>query len=252
LDIIGNRMKKTLIILVLLTMVLSCRKVKDCFSSAGEEILNEFELPEFDTLVIKDDFIVNLVQDSINYIQVSGYESFVNATEFVVEQNSLIVQNNHKCKFSKPKSNHTKLFIHINEISRIKLNSSSKFISQNELTNDDEIGLIINSKYNEVDLKLNCNTFYYWNTHLNGGKITLEGDINILKLWNTSLGSVNAQNLITSGVLIDTDSKADITVNVSEKIDCTVRGHGNVYCYGNPVIIIKNDSTSTGRLIFVE
>ncbi len=251
-DIIGIRMKLFLYISTFIVLLSSCQKTRDCFSNSGEEIILESVLEEFDSLFVNDDFIVYLIQDTVNYISISGHEAFVNSTTFKIEDNSLILRNNHKCKFSKPKSNQISVYIKVNEISRIRLNAASKIISETELSNDDEIGLIIGSKYTEVDLNLNCKTFYYWNTHLNGGKIILNGKVENLKLWNTSLGSVNASNLSAENVLIDTDSKADCHVNSNIKLDCTIRGEGNVYYTGTPSVILVNDTSSTGKLIFSE
>ncbi|MCF6365817.1 MAG: DUF2807 domain-containing protein [Bacteroidales bacterium] len=245
-------MKCFLYILLIISLLFSCRKADDCLSNAGKEIVVESSLNEFDTLFVNDIFTIYLIQDTFNQIRIEGYENFVNSTTFEVKDNSLFLQNEHKCKFSKPNKKDIFVFITINEISRIRLNEASKVISETELNNDSEIGLIINSKYNEADLNLNCKTFYYWNTHLNGGKINLKGKVENLRLWNTSLGSVDASNLSAKNVLVDTDSKADCKVVANSKLDCTIKGQGNVYYSGNPDIIILNDTVSTGKLIYSE
>jgi len=243
-------MKLYLYILLIISLLYSCQKAQDCFSGAGKEIITESSLDEFDTLFVNDNFTVYLIQDTFNHIRIEGHEKFVNSTTFELKNNSLFLRNEYKCVFTKPKSKDISVYITIDEISRIYLYASSKVISEKELLNDSEIGLIINSKYNESDLNLNCKTFYYWNTHLNGGKINLKGQVETLKLWNTSLGSVNASILTANNVFVDTDSKADCKINVNKKLDCTIRGHGNVYYSGNPEIIILNDTLSTGKLIY--
>lgn len=244
-------MKKFLYIIIFAGLIFSCRKAKDCFSTSGDYIQVEDDLNDFDTLCINDVFEVHLIQDTINKISIEGYESFVNATSFTIKERTLFIENNHKCKFSRPKKNSIKLSIHVKKISKIKLNEPSKLISDNVLRHDNEIGLIVNSKFNEADLHLDCKTFYFWNTHLNGGKINLHGEVETLKLWHSSLCSVDAGNLSAENVLVDTDSNADNYIKVKNKLDCTVRGRGNVYYYGKPNILIVNDSTSSGKLIYL-
>ncbi|NPA45118.1 MAG: hypothetical protein GXO49_06265, partial [Chlorobi bacterium] len=161
------------------------------------------------------------------------------------------LNNDHKCYFIKPKSNDIYITIHVKKISLIKLNGSSKVTSKIPLINNYEIGLIANAKYNEADLNVNSKVFYYWNTHLNGGRIFVKGSVETLKLWNASLGSVDATNLNAENVLVDNDSKGNCKVNVSNKLECKITGTGNVYYYGTPKTIIYNDSLSIGgQLIF--
>lgn len=243
-------MKKFVYTLLFTGLLFSCQKVNDCFSGAGEEIIIESAISEFDSLYVNNVFEVHLIQDTIYYITIKAKEAFAESTSFNIVDNTLILENDHKCKFTKPEKNDIKVYIQVEEISRIRLNESSKLISDNALRNDNEIGLAINSKFNEADLNLDCKTFYYSNTHLNGGKTNLHGEVEYLKIWNGSLGSVDSRDLSAENVLIVTDSKADCFVRVNNVLDCTILGYGNVYYFGKPSVLIVNDTISTGKLIF--
>lgn len=244
-------MKKFILIIIFAGLLFSCQKAKDCLTGAGKEVIIESPVSDFDSLFVNDVFEVHLIQDTVNYITIKANKAFAESTTFKITDNTLILENNHKCKFSKPKKNKIKIYLQVKKISRIRLNAPSKLISDNVLQHDNEIGLIADSKFNEADLDLNCKTFYYWNTHLNGGKINLHGEVENLKLWHSSLCSVDADNLSVENVLVDTDSNADSYIRVKNKLDCTIRGNGNVYYYGNPDILIVNDTTSIGKLIFL-
>jgi len=244
-------MKKLHIIILSFILLNSCQKAKDCFSNSGKEITIEQKLANFDSLYIENVFEVELIQDTINSISIKGHEAFVNSTNFKIENNTLIIDNNHKCKFSKPKTNSVLINIHVKRISFIRLDGSSKIFSKNELTNFNEIGLVATSKYNDADLIVNSQVFYFWNNHLNGGKIKVKGNVETLKLWNTSLASVDASNLISKNVLVENNSKGDCKVRVSNKLDCKITGTGNVYYFGMPNTIVYNDSLSIGgKLLF--
>ncbi len=242
-------MGKGFFLILVLFFSLKCQKAKDCFSNPGKKIIVEYELNEFDTMVVNDVFFIDIVQDTVNLIKISGYEDFVNTTNFKIADNSLILDNNHRCPFAKPEKNKINIEIRVNKISRIKLNEASELKSVNTLVNDGEIGLIVNSKYNEVDLKLNVNTFYYWNTHLNGGKIFLTGIGENIKLWNTSLGCVDARNFVCQNAYVQTNSKTDCYINACNSIEVEIQNTGNVYYSGTPEIVIKYAENAKGRLI---
>ena len=244
-------MKKSIYIILLSISLFSCRKAKDCFSRAGKEIIIESAVSDFDSLFVNDVFEVHLIQDTVNFITIKAHQAFAESTTFKVINNTLIIENNHKCEFTKPKKNEIKIYLQVKKISRVRLNAASNLISDNVLQHDNEIGLIVNSKFNEASLNIDCKTFYYWNTHLNGGKINIAGEVENLKLWHSSLCSIDASNLSSENILLDTDSNADSYIRVSNKLDCTIRGTGNVYYLGNPEILIVNDTTSSGKLIFL-
>jgi len=246
-------MTKIYIFIILIIFFFSCQKATDCFSSSGKEILIEQTLSNFDSLYVNDVFEIELIQDTVNKIRIKGSEAFVNSTNYKIENNTLIINNSHKCKFAKPRNNLISIYLHVKRISFIRLNASSKVFSKTQLKNYNEIGLAVTSKYNEADLNVDCRVFYYWNSHLNGGRINIKGKADILKLWNVSLGSVDASNLFVRKALVENSSKGDCKVNVSENLNCEIRGTGNVYCIGNPNKINYVDSASIGgKLIFDE
>jgi hypothetical protein len=235
--------------MIILSALWSCQKTKDCFSNAGKEISVEYDLEEFDTLIVNNVFFISLIQDSVNFIEITGYEDFVNATQYTVFNNCLILDNCHRCPFVKPDKNKVSIKLHTNKISRITLNEASDVRCLNTLVHENEIGLIVNSKYNEADLKLDVKTFYYWNTHLNGGKILVSGKGENMKLWNSSLGSVDARAFSCERAFIWTNSKTDCYINASHLIDADILNTGNLYFMGNPDTLVDYGENATGRLI---
>ncbi len=244
-------MKKEYLIILLLPILFSCQKTFDCFSGSGKEVVIEQELANFDSLIVADVFDVHLIQDTINQIKIEGHKNFAESVSFNISENTLVLKSEHKCKFSKPEKAKVTIFLRVKKISKIRLTSSSKLFSDNVLENDSEIGLVSEAKYTEADLKLNCKVFYFWNIHLNGGKIKLSGQVDRLKLWNTSLNSVDAKDLIAKNVIVSNNSKADCTVRALKSLDCTIKNTGNVYYYGNPEVINLNSSVGKGKLIWI-
>ena len=242
-------MKKLIYIISFIFLFVSCQKTIDCISNVGEEVIYKYSLSDFDTLIVNNEFEINLVQDTVNMMIITAFEKYAESVSYKTENRCLFIDNSYHCNFTKPKKNKINAEIHVKKISLIRVNSPSKLISENTLINDDEIGVIVNPKFFEAELKVDCRVFYFWNTHLNGGKMYLYGNSEFLKLWNTSLFSVDASNLQTDNVFIDTNSKGTVNVTANKRLDCTIRSSGNVYYTGNPEIIFVNDTLSSGKLI---
>ncbi len=242
-------MKKIIFIAMLLLAFAACKKAGDCMSNVGKPVIREFALSDFDTLVIHNNFKIYLVQDTLNKIVINAREKFADAFVYEIKNNSLHIDHNFRCPFMKPRKKEVILHIHVKEISLIKALNASKLFSQNCLTNDSEIGLIAGTKFFEADLNINSPYFYFWNIHLNGGKLNLRGTAETLKFWNVSLFGIDALGLKTDNAYIENSSKADIFVHPEKYLECKITGTGNVYYKGNPQEIIVNDSLSKGKLI---
>ncbi|NPA68786.1 MAG: hypothetical protein GXO50_09285 [Chlorobi bacterium] len=246
-------MKKILLFLIILSTIFNaCTKTFDCITGAGDDVEYTFALQDFDTLKVNDVFDIELIQDTVNELKVFAKQKYADNLTYSTADNILTLDNAGNCKFTKPESSKIKIKLRVKKISRIKLNAASCIFSDDTLYNPDEIGLIANSKFNDVRLKVNCRVFYYWNTHLNGGKTTVEGKSAYLKLWNVSLAAVDAGNLISDDVYVENDSKGDIYVFARKILNCTVTGTGNVYYKGNPSTIIVEDTVSSGKLIKID
>ena len=112
-----------------------------------------------------------------------------------------------------------------------------------------EFGLVLTGKSNQANLELNGNIFYYWNNFPTGGKLTLSGKTEILKIWNFDLMSVDAKNLTSKYAIVENSSKGDCAVTVLNKLEYKISGEGNIQLYGEPSEIIETGLFSTGRLI---
>ena len=242
-------MKKLFYIIFVSLLLTACQKTIDCISSAGEKVNYEYSLNDFDTLVVNNDFEIHFIQDTVNEMIIFAYKKYADAVSYEIRNNCLVLDNSYSCKFTKPKKNNVRIDLHVKNLSLARINYPAKLISENTLLNDNEIGVIVNTKFCEANLDVNCRVFYFWNTHLNGGKMYLKGNSEFLKLWNASLFSVDASKLETNYAFTNNNSKADIYINVNKELNCTIRSSGNVYYTGNPSKIIVNDSLSSGKLI---
>jgi Putative auto-transporter adhesin, head GIN domain len=228
-------------IVLFLGIIFSCKKDLQTVSK-------EMSLDEFDTLQLRSVFEVYLIQGTENKIRIEGAKKMVNDIDATISNNTLKLKNNFKQNWLYPKSNKIKLYITVNQISKIYAIESCHIESMNALTGN-EIGLVMASKYNEANLELNCNTFYYWNNFPCGGRINLKGQVNELKIWNVALMAVETRELSCNYALVYNGSKGDCIVNCAQKLTYKISGSGNIQVFGSPAVIEKVESNGEGQLI---
>jgi hypothetical protein len=235
-------MKRLIKAIVLLTMCLlvACKKNN---TSTKEYFISS----DFDTIVLADVFNVELLQDSLNKIEIIGKPNYVNNIRATVDQHTLTLSNENRMRWLYPQTNKILVKVHFNHISRIVANETCYIESKSPIVSN-ELGLILKSKLNHADLNIQCSTFYFWNNFPCGGTLNLKGSCQELKLWNYALMQVDARALLANIGRIENDSKGDIQLRCLDSLFYKISGEGNIELYGNPANIYDLGSTGTGKL----
>jgi hypothetical protein len=236
-------MKKGLFILLIICAFAS----NSCKKQLVQETF-EKNLAEFDSLVLNSVFEVHLIQGTENKIKIDGAKKILEKITISIENNTLKLENKYNGNWMRPEKNKVVVFITVNKLAKITANETCNILTDNTLVGD-EIGLVLTSKLNQATLDLQCETFYFWNNFPCGGKVTLTGNTNFLKIWNVALMAVDASKLLTNNALIENSSKGDCKVFSTQSLTYKLSGEGNLYVKGNPVEIIKLEESSTGTLI---
>lgn len=220
---------------------LSCRK-----NNPETSITQELET--FAEIELNNNFDVYLIEDSIFSIEIKGYQKTISKVTYSIENDVLKIDNDMKYKFTHPKTNKVSLYIHSKPLRKVTANETCYLRTINTITSDD-FGLIFKSKANFADLEFNGKVFYYWNNFPCGGKLTLQGTSEQLKIWNTAITSVDAKNLISDYAIVENSSKGLVEVNVINKFEYSLLGDGNIELYGAPPIRTEMQKTGSGELI---
>jgi hypothetical protein len=228
-------------ILFCFILLISCEK---------KEVRKIVALEQFDKIELHDFFDVFLIQDTVCKLEILASPKIVNKVNYVIENGTLIINNSYKRNWNHPKSNKVKLYIHVVALKGLNAQETCNIQSVNTLLGD-EIGVVLESKLNQVNLDLNCTTFYAWNNFPCSGKITLSGQVQQLKLWTDALIAVDAKNLKATNALVVTKSKGKIEVNVSAFFDYSIIGNGDIELYGNPTNLLNSGVVGTGKLIIL-
>ena len=218
-----------------------------CNKEVKVDVLQK-ELSEFDTLILNSVFDVELVQDTLNAVEIKAHPTLLSHLLLEQKSGNLTLGNTYKGKFLMPRQNKIMVKLHTNGLSKIIVNQSC-FVHNSQPLLGKEIGLVVAGKLNEADLVLNCETFYYWNNFPCGGTIKLAGTSKYLKLWNVALMAIDARNLATQYALVENRSKGDCSVNCSQQLTCKIDGEGSIYYWGRPAAILLTENYGKGQLV---
>jgi len=238
-----NKKMKGILIGSFFLLLLSCGKEPKTAS-------REIQVSSFHTLTIDNRFDVILTQGSTESISVRGHPSLIDKVVCTVENEELLVKSTFKTAWLRPKNNRVTLHITVVSLKRLNINETGSLTCSNELTGD-EIGLITTGKLADVELKLNCSSFYTWNNFPCSGKITLSGTTNELKIWNHALMQVDALGLNSNSSRIENFSKGDVTVSPQTQLIYRIDGEGNIRVNGTPGLVEKLGNGGSGKLIYL-
>ncbi|OFX61605.1 MAG: hypothetical protein A2046_09890 [Bacteroidetes bacterium GWA2_30_7] len=207
-----------------------------------------YTLTPFNRIELNSTFDVYLNEDSNYSINIVGDKNIIENITFYIEDNILKISNKQKLKWLTPTKNKVELYINSKPLRMIVAKQTCNINTLSAITSD-VIGLVLSSKANQANLELNCNEFYYWNDFPCGGKLTLYGKTEKIKLWNFAIMSIDAKNLITNYALVENSSKGNCEVTVLKEFEYSIFGTGDIILNGSPPKIIENQLKSSGALI---
>ena len=236
-------MKKIHLVLFLglLISLLSCNKE---MKIAEKEI----EVGTFSTLTIDNRFNIVLTQGTEERISVSGHPDLIKKVSCRLDSNELRVSSSFKSAWLRPKNNKVTLHITVKNLKRININQTCDITCTNAITGN-EIGLVATGKVCEAKLNLDCTVFYCWNNLPCGGKITLNGQVDQLKIWNYALMQIDATELHSPYAYLENYSKGDISARIDQQLTYKIAGEGNIRVQGVPATIQSLGEDGVGALI---
>lgn len=205
---------------------------------------------KIDTLSLSSVYTVELIQDTINAVEISGSAYYVTRTKMNLTNGHLEIKTLASNKWLHPRKNKVTLKIHLSKIKRINAYETCSITCINTLQSD-TIGYTCSSKLNSAELNINCNTFYMWNNFPCGGKLTLTGNCNELKIWSYALLAVDASACTTQNAQLENHSKGTISAKVTNQVKYAIYGSGNIVLHQQPIELIPVNQSGTGSLSVV-
>lgn len=233
-------MKSILKYLVIVSfLIISCQKI--IFNA--DERTRELFLEDFNAVKFSGIYNIVLIQDSTNRLVITG-QNDIKSIDAVIKDGMLIIDDHKKMPFNPRKNTLTLHFSNLEYMSSWDpVNISNTDTIKADQFHYDAVGEIA-----EVRLTIECNDITLYNSNNTLGYFYFNGKTNNCTFSNRYGCSIFADSLSCKNAEIVNESVGDVYVNASENIKVYIRGPGNIYYYGNPVIEIA-EKRGEGRLI---
>ncbi len=233
-------MKRFLIypVTILLTIV-SCQKI--LFDN--DVRTNEIILEDFNAVEVYGIYNIVLVQDSTNRLVITGSNDIYSVDAFI-ENDTLIIDNHKKFSLNQEKN---RLILHFTNLFHIATHDPVN-ISNRDTILTDHFSYNGVGEITEAELTINCNQLMVASSANTLGNFHFTGKTSYFALWNCYGSGMFADSLVCREAYIYTESIGPVRINASEHIRTFIRGSGNIYYYGNPVIDIE-EKTGEGEII---
>lgn len=248
--------KISLIILVLIVSLSSCRKA--FFIQGNNSTANETrQLNSFNKIANDGSFIVTVINDTTSYVVISAESNLIPYIRTIVDGDALIIDSRESL------NNHSamRLEVHTAHLEAIELNGSGE-ISFDSFSCD-KFSAVLNGSGNikgtmnsnsavlRVDgsglLNIDLQTKSLAASVFGSGDIKLVGASIMSKMEVHGSGNIKYYDFVQSSCEALTDGSGSIYVNVTEQLDVRIEGSGSVYYIGNPEISV--DISGSGKLV---
>ncbi|MCZ4409713.1 DUF2807 domain-containing protein [Cryomorphaceae bacterium 1068] len=218
--------------------------------SKDEELIRTFDLDAFNKIEFNDSFKVRFHTSDEFKIVANGSERFIEDLEVISTGDSVVIENKVKAAWLWPESNKVILDVYCDSLAQIKA-SESCTISSIDTLRSDNLLLIVSSKLNIADLKLNCREFSYYNNFPCGGVMTFSGKADKLDIFNYALMQVEASDLSATRVFVENHSGASCAVKALDEFSYSIYNRGDIFLSGAPEVITLIENSGEGELIVV-
>ena len=236
----NTRMRRiSIYILVVSFLTFSCQKILFDDDITTREIFFE----DFNAVRIYGIYNIILVQDSTDRLIITGSND-IRSVDATVENDTLIIDDHKKMSFN---PNKNRLVLHFSTLKYLETNDPVNISNTDTIKADrfkyDGIGEIT-----EARLVIDCGQLIVSNSANTLGYFHFIGRAEYCLLWNRYGSGMFADSLFCRDADIYTESIGPVNVNASDHIRAFIRGPGNIYYHGNPVIEIV-EKKGEGKII---
>lgn len=227
-------------LILILALLCSCQpENQSCFKSNGEYCESIISLDMFNEIVLEDLVYVELKQDTVFKIVLSGGENLLPFIKYELKNGVLFLRDENRCRWLR--SNEppiiTVCFPYLEKLTITDSGVITCFdtISINNFTVENRAGLC------DISLNICCDSIWF-RTHAGTGDFNIFGKSRYAYFYNIGTGHLHAGRFETDVTHIVHRSTGDITVNVDMLMMVEDLRHGKLYYYGCPDMISAVDS----------
>ncbi len=239
-------MTRVLFLFYFIFLLSSCRKAEErtCWKTAGKSSYQRIEIQDsFKGIAVYDNIDLELVRDSVDYLEVYSYEHLSPFISAEIVDSLLTIKDKNRCNFLRKYKKKTTIKVHFREISVLKLLGDGYIRSLNTIENE-VVHIYAHSANSTVNLTVKATSLVV--KLVNGtvdGRIT--GSATSAEIYHYGMSKVDFQALHIDYLSLVNKSDADVTVNVQNEMKLRLLSLGNVYYYGSPTILVIENSENS-------
>lgn len=228
---------------ILFVLLISCEK------RTGEIIREERKIDYFNEIEINDIFNIYIKQDSTEKIMLEGGENVLPEIITKVEEGVLKIYNENSLRWTRDYER-VSIWVTVVNLNKIAMFEPSNVVGLDTVKGDN-LTIYALAGMNEGNLLLNYDYINFGSSHSTGGKMTIEGKVNRIRIECYNSLHLDAGNLLAKNVDALNKSIGDISVYCTNELKVNIRNDGNIYYKGNPDSIIA-EIKGNGKLIEIE
>lgn len=236
---------KKLIQYILISLVLfsAC---ENGFLNSGEITTKTVELQPFYYMEINDVFDIELRSSNRYQVSIAYGAQLIDNISLEIENDTLKLINTSDKRWSREYTR-PKLILEVDSLYKITMFEPSHLYTE-QAFNEEVLIIWAIADLCEIDMEINCRSFYFVNAATSSGLYTFSGTITGSSLWVRGSGVLNAENLETGTAWVRQESVADVRVWSYNSLEYEMLSPGNIYYRGNPVIK-ELKRTSSGNVL---
>ena len=242
---------RQLLFLGLVALVLSsCKKANErtCWKSAGAQTTKIIPVAAFEKLELYEHIKYTLIQDSLDFIEIKAGKNIIDLIDISSINSILRIENLNRCNFLGYQKRKVAVEIHIRNLKEIYFKGTDSLINKGIL-NLDNLNVEIEDGAGSIDFHLNANRLNFYIPH-GWGDFKVKGFTKFFKVNIDGSGYFDTQKLqVQDSISVFSISPILSKINADNcKMKVELNGEGDLWYYGNPTILLKNEYNS-GRVI---
>lgn len=240
-------MKNVCYILLLVFILQACKKeqMNDCFTKTGIIQSEIRELEAFDTIHINRRLEITLIEDTVNFVKVTGGEKLIPQFITEVKNGALTLKNDNRCNFMRTYKVPVQMEVHFTQLRKV-ISYGSSTISCPDTLHQPELTFEFWDSASDLSLLIDNNRLeIIQNT--GASDVIVKGRTYDLSVYMASLGFGDYDELLCHNVYVQTLSSANCRVYADSTFYFKVNGNGNIY-YKGPGEVIYLERSSGGNI----
>lgn len=215
---------KYIVLIAILLSLISCEKETKTF---------HYSFATLQMLTVDNDVSVRLIQDSANYIEISGPSKSVDNVIPDIQGDTITISNR------KPSPDYFEEIwadIHFTDFKRLFLRNGGDVINLDTLKFS-SFSISSNGAMGDVRISLNCDNL---SIGISTGSLSilLEGNAKNTRIWTTAPGLVDTRNLKSENISCNNSSSNNCYVWATKKLDAKCGYLGKIFYRGLPETLI--------------